>query len=103
MVRRKTYKPETRILAPSLPHAQALAIRLSWALWFSLRKELYSNVSHSVVSDSATPWTVACQVPLSVGFSGKNIVVGCHFLLQGILPIERLKPGSPALQADSLL
>ena len=27
------------------------------------------SVSHSVVSDSATPWTVACQAPLSVGFS----------------------------------
>ena len=25
--------------------------------------------SHSVVSDSVTPWTVACQAPLSMGFS----------------------------------
>ena len=24
-------------------------------------------VSHSVVSDSVTPWTVACQAPLSMG------------------------------------
>ena len=24
--------------------------------------------SHSVVSDSADPWTVACQDPLSMGF-----------------------------------
>ena len=79
MVRRKTYKPEMRILAPSLPHAQALAIRLSWALWFSLRKEFYSNVSHSVVSDSVTPWTVACQVPLSVGFSRQEYWSGFPF------------------------
>ena len=27
------------------------------------------GVSHSVVSDSATSWTVACQVPLSIEFS----------------------------------
>ena len=27
------------------------------------------KVSHSVVSDSATPWTVAPQAPLSMGFS----------------------------------
>ena len=27
------------------------------------------SVSHSVVSDSATPWTVACQAPLSMEFS----------------------------------
>ena len=32
----------------------------------------------------ATPWTVACQTPLSVEFSGKNTGVCCHFLLQGI-------------------
>ena len=30
----------------------------------------------------ATPWTVACQAPLSVGFSSKSTGVGCHFLLQ---------------------
>ena len=30
-----------------------------------------------------TPWTVACQAPLSVGSLGKNTGVGCHFLLQG--------------------
>jgi len=30
----------------------------------------------------ATPWTH--QAPLSRNFSGKNIRVGCHFLLQGI-------------------
>ena len=32
---------------------------------------------------SATPWTVACQAPLSMGFPGKNTGVGYHFLLQG--------------------
>ena len=34
----------------------------------------------------ATPWTVACQAPLSMEFSGKNMGMGCHFLLQGIFP-----------------
>ena len=38
----------------------------------------------SVVSDSATPWTVASHVPLSMGLPGKNIGAGCRFLLQGI-------------------
>ena len=33
----------------------------------------------------ATPWIVAHQVPLSMGFfSGKNTGVGSHFLLQGM-------------------
>ena len=34
------------------------------------------------------PWTVACQAPLSVGFSGNSIGVGSHSLLQGIFPTQ---------------
>ena len=34
----------------------------------------------------ATPWTIACQAPLSMDSPGKNTGVGCHFLLQGIFP-----------------
>ena len=33
---------------------------------------------------------------------GKNTGVGCHALLQGDLPDPGIKPGSPALQLDSL-
>ena len=36
-----------------------------------------------------TAWTVANQAPLSMDFPGKNTGVGCHFLLQGIFPIQR--------------
>ena len=36
------------------------------------------------MSDSATPWTVAHQDPLNMGFSRKEYWRGCHFLLQGI-------------------
>ena len=43
----------------------------------------------------ATPWTVAGQAPLSMGFSRKNSGVGCHFLLQGIFPTQGLNPGLP--------
>ena len=31
-----------------------------------------------------TPWTIALQVPLSMGFSRQEYWSGCHFLLQGI-------------------
>ena len=34
----------------------------------------------------ATPWIVVHQVPLSMGFPGKNTGVGYHFLLQFLLP-----------------
>ena len=47
--------------------------------------------SHSVMSDSATPRTVAHQCSLSMDFPGKNTGVGCHFLLQGIFPAQGLK------------
>ena len=43
-----------------------------------------------------TPWTVAHQAPLSLGFSGKNTRVGCHFFLQGIFPTQGLEL-SPSL------
>ena len=39
----------------------------------------------------ATPWTVAPQAPLSMGF-GKDTGVGCHALLQGISPTEGSNP-----------
>ena len=39
-----------------------------------------------------TPWTVACQAPLSIGFSRQEIGVGCHALLQGIFPTQGLNP-----------
>ena len=44
--------------------------------------------SFSCVWLFATPWTVACQAPLSMEFPGKNTGVGCHFLLQGLFPTQ---------------
>ena len=48
-----------------------------------------------------TPWTLAHQAPLSMGFSSQNTGVGCQFLLQGIF-LTQVKPRSPKLQADYL-
>ena len=45
-------------------------------------------VSHSVMSNSATPWTTVGQAPLARNSPGKNTGVGCHFLLQGIFPTQ---------------
>ena len=41
----------------------------------------------------STPWTVAHQAPLSMGFSRQEYGGGCHFLIQGILPSQGLNPG----------
>ena len=61
---------------------------------------LFLTLSH--VKLFATPWTVAHQAPLSMGFSRQEYWSGLPFLSSGDLPdpgIDR----SPALQADSLL
>ena len=60
----------------------------------------------SVVFDSVTLWTVACQTPLSMGFSRKEYWSEFSFPPQGgfFYPgIEPMSPLSFALQADSLL
>ena len=56
----------------------------------------------SVVSNSATLWTVAHQFPLSMAFSRQEYWHGLLYLPPGDLPNPGIKPRSPALQADSL-
>ena len=53
-------------------------------------------LSLSVVSDSVAP-----QAPLSVGFSRQEYWSELPFPQPGDLPNPGIKPGSPALQADS--
>ena len=50
-----------------------------------------------------TPWTVARQTPLSMGFSREEYWSRLPSPSPGDLPNPRIEPGSPALQADSLL
>ena len=50
-----------------------------------------------------TPWTIAHQAPLSMGFSRQEYWSGLPFLSPGDLPDPGIEPVSPALQADSLL
>ena len=57
-----------------------------------------SHVQHLV-----TPWTVACQAPLPLGFPGKNTGVGCHFLFQGIFLTQGSNPHLLHCQVDSFL
>jgi len=50
-----------------------------------------------------TPGTVACQTPLSMGFSRQEWWDGLPFPSPVDHPDPGIKPGSPALQAGSLL
>ena len=49
------------------------------------------------------PWTVVSQAPPSIGFSRQEYWTGLPFPSPGDLPDSGIKPGSPELQADSLL
>ena len=51
----------------------------------------------------ATPWTVALQAPLSMGFSRQEYWSGLLFPSPENLPDPGIELRSPALQADSLL
>ena len=57
--------------------------------------------SRSVMSDSVTPWTIAHQAPLSMGFSRQEY----WRISRGSSPVDLYNPGieprSPALQTDS--
>ena len=55
-----------------------------------LEKEM---ATHSSILAWRTPWIVAHQAPLSMGFPGQNTGVGCHFLLQRIFLTQRLNLG----------
>ena len=65
---------------------------------------MLSHFSH--VQLFMTPWTVAHQAPLSVGFSRQEYWSGLPFPSPGDLPNPGIEPestASPALQMDSLL
>ena len=61
--------------------------------WFNL----------SVVLNSATPWTLAHQAPLFMGFPRRDYWNGLPWPPPGDLPDPWIKTGSPALKTDCLL
>ena len=58
--------------------------------------------SLSCVRLFVTPWTVAHQAPLSIGFSRQEYWSGLPFPSPGDLPDPEIEPGSSTLQADTL-
>ena len=59
-----------------------------------------NSLSH--VQLFVTPWTVAYQGPLSMGFSRQEYWSGLLFPSPGDIPNPGIEPGSPALWADTL-
>ena len=61
---------------------------------------MLSPFSHVCLCE--TLWTVACQAPLSMGFSRREYKVGLPNPPPGDLPNLGIEPMSPAILADSL-
>ena len=59
-------------------------------------------LSHSVVSNSATPRIVACQTPLFMEFSRQEYWSGLPCPTPGDPPNPGIEPRSPTFQAESL-
>ena len=77
----------------SLPYIGPTYVRI----FLSERKWKWSRVRLF-----ATPWTVAHQAPLSMGFSRQEYWSGLPFPSPGDLPNPGIEPRSPAMQADAL-
>ena len=58
---------------------------------------MHSCLDASVMSSSATPWSVAHQTPLSMGFSRQEYWSGLPFPPPGDLSDPGIEPVSPAL------
>ena len=72
-------------------------IRTSW------KKVKFKVKSVSLVQLFVTPWTVAHQTPLSMGFPRQEHWCGLPFPSPEDLPDPGIKPASPALQAVSCI
>ena len=82
-----------RIISSCLPDTVLLIFSIAtinkFILFISLLFLSWSWLSFWVMSDTCDPMGyVDCRLLCQWDFPGKNTGVGCHFLLQGILPIQ---------------
>ena len=67
-------------------------VQLMWQPWNRSEEKSLSRVWLF-----ATPWTVTCQAPLSMGFSKQEYWSGLSFPSPGDLPNPGIEPRSPTL------
>ena len=102
------YSEKSLVVAKSFRKLFWLCFKEQMSGWPSrgFKTPCYCVLSHLVVSESATLWTVAFQAPLSMRFSRQEYWSGLPFPSSGDLPNPGIEPASsmsPALQADSFL
>ena len=70
-------------------------IQKKYTVKFIMRVEVKCDCAYSAARLCPTlcaPWTVATRFLCPQDFPGKNTGVGCHFLLQGMIPTQGLNP-----------
>ena len=82
-------------------HVTYICVIMIFFFSFSYGEESES-ILHSVMSNSATLWTIACQVLLSMEFSSQEYWSGLPLPSPEDLPDPGIETRSPALQEDSL-
>ena len=84
---------------------RSLAHCSSWSSkvrkYLATEKKEVKSLNH--VQLFVTPWTVAHQAPLSMGFSRQEYWSGLSFSSPGDLPNPGIEPTPPTLQTDCLL
>ena len=93
----------TQGLNPGLPHCRWILYQLSHKGSPRTLERVVVVQSLSHVRLFAIPWTVVLQAPLSMRFSRQEYWSGLPCPSPGDLPNPGIEPGSPALQANSLL
>ena len=80
--------------------------QIGYSLTLMISTVLVSVFGGGLVAKScptlATPWVVACQAALSMGFSRQEYWSELPFPSPGDLPNPGIEAGSPVLQTDSL-
>ena len=74
-----------------------------WQSYYNIMYYIIIYIMQYNVWLFVTQRTVACQAPQFMGFSRQEYWSGLLFPSPGVLPNPRIKPRSPALQADFLL
>ena len=94
-----SFLPRPRRSSSELTYPQVRSCMATLPVW----PKSFVLFSCWVMSNSfATLWTVACQAPLSLGFSRQEYWSGLSFLSPGDLPDPGTEPRSPALGGGSL-
>ena len=76
---------------------------MNFSLPVSSTRDGGSGLVAKLCPTPATPWTMALQAPLSMGFPKQQYWNGLPFPSPGDLPDSRTEPRSPALQVVSYI